>query len=306
MKISGQLCGVNVEHIKAKLKRLRTYINGCEDKMVEAVLKDIELILDGHDIEAERNKPVAKEPAHTSPPDHPFPQHFSCEGCIYLDSRGFPPECNGCCYSRIMKSERKNWTAPAPAPIMQANGCWNCGEDWSSCKRGGWNGGCDEWKSKQAPAPAPKVTDDGKRHLCRNCINLNLAANVYPCSACDHIGHSDRERILTDKWSPKVTDAPLYEKDFDDAVSASDELGRPAEQPLADFIRTLAQRAGERYAIPEIKHWLEGGVMRDGNNRLIESGALINLIGELNDPQSGIKSVTTRADTRPDRGMGEK
>jgi hypothetical protein len=253
MKISGQLCGVNVEHIKAKLKRLRTYINGCEDKMVEAVLKDIELILDGHDIEAERNKPVAKEPAHT------------CVVCgDVLDKTAF---CR-CIRGHLTK--------------------------------------LSEYDNTPAPAPAPKVTDDGKRHLCRNCINLNLAANVYPCSACDHIGHSDRERILTDKWSPKVTDAPLYEKDFDDAVSASDELGRPAEQPLADFIRSLAQRAGERYAIPEIKHWLEGGVMRDGNNRLIESGALINLIGELNDPQDGIKSVTTRADTRPDRGMGEK
>jgi hypothetical protein len=69
------------------------------------------------------------------------------------------------------------------------------------------------------------------------------------------------------------------------------------ESDMEDFICALAQRAGEGYTVHEIYEWL--------NYLNGEYDHIAQAMQLRNDPQDGIKTVTTRADTRPDRGMEE-
>jgi len=62
------------------------------------------------------------------------------------------------------------------------------------------------------------------------------------------------------------------------------------EDDMESFIRDLAQRAGEeRYTVEEINRWLNGLPLNGYAKQHIDN------------PYDGIKAVTTRAGTRPER-----
>ena len=101
--------------------------------------------------------------------------------------------------------------------------------------------------------------------------------------------------------APKVTDemSPIKSIAWDKVCECCAALGKPDEQTIADFIRSLAQRAGEGYTIREINQYLESlkSEVRQGSYNVAIEYARTTL----NDERFGIKSVTTRADTRPER-----
>ena len=116
--------------------------------------------------------------------------------------------------------------------------------------------------------------------------------------------------------APKVTDAPAPDGFYDawkDIFNECLDLGMKMPDKLTSketviaFIRTLAQRAGESAPLPDCNIC---------GNHQTECGALL-----WSEPQSNgmyfkthvcvkcyerIKAVTTRADTRPDRGLEYK
>ena len=185
----------------------------------------------------------------------------TCEGCEYEEQHCIPRNC-------IDKSgERKNWTAPAPAPKVTAKN-WSC----SSCRH-------------EAMVKCDYVE--------------------YGFIDC---GGKNYEPLIT---APKVMDVQTDK--FSEVVNECFRLGMGTNgiqidpEDVIAFIRTLAQRAGESAPLPDCNIC---------GNHQTECGALL-----WSEPQSNgmyfkthvcvkcyerIKAVTTRADTRPDRGMEYK
>jgi len=150
-----------------------------------------------------------------------------------------------------------------------------------------WSQDYPQWKSSEirkelkAPTVAPKVTDDADAIICYGCMTSELNC---PYGYVLRTAQQGCEHKTPKQPTPKVTDVGAFEQSLLDTVSqACDEAGRSRHQTIPDFIRSLAQRAGEeRYTIPEIGHWLT----------TLHATAYAQL--KLNDPQGGIKAVIKR------------
>jgi hypothetical protein len=119
------------------------------------------------------------------------------------------------------------------------------------CQLNLWNDGtCRSFRKK------PPVAQDGKdepapvKHMvCQGCKDADVLFDVdtvnppLNCFECIQKNYELQTNYERKNWTAKVENAPLYERDFQDALDASDEAGRKSEQRLGDFIRDLAEKA---------------------------------------------------------------
>jgi hypothetical protein len=104
----------------------------------------------------------------------------------------------------------------------------------------------------------------------------------------------NNKMLVAKEPAPKVTDdnviAAFHKESWEYIITLCVELGMPSsidktiKDQVVDFIRSLAQRAGEEYSVPEIISWIKHC------NQL----GLFPSQGRINDPQDGIKAVTER------------
>jgi len=229
-------------------------------------------------------KPFEKEPAHTS-----------CRGCFHAVNHEYTDKVSPCFGCGGDGDQFRNYT-PAPAPLPN---------DYVHTQSTG------DSLQQSSPAPAPKMTDalqlksykeqaDAWDYVFRLCKSLGMKHDTSS-------GLGDIESFIRSLAQRAGESAPLpdcgvcgkHQTENGGLLFSppmSNGLCRKIHICTKCYPMAQAQRAGEeRYSTEEIQYYLGRCYLS------IKMGTLYDAQTKINDPQDGIKSVTTRDDTRPER-----
>jgi len=246
--------------------------------------------------------------------------HRSCKGCDYEKGQHLNP-CNSCCAD---DGERKNYTAPQPAPHVTCYGCSRAIHDnmetWLLANWSKADSKCTHCYSPSQPdlegrknyTPAPQPAPYVPTYSSANPVASNSLCYNKVCTDCcskdcstGFVAKQPAPKVTDDGWDNSIEGLKAQSKAWRDTYNLCKYMGMSVLSSsigpalVKDFIRSLAQRAGEeRYSAEQVRQWIGGKLIVTLSCHDEEVGRFNSIVNgiadEVFDPQSGIKAVTER------------